>query len=253
MTTTHLILYCLWLTPHALQALILITLFRKKLFSQFPIFTTYTAYSICNFIVLFFNTRSASAHSSYFHWYAFGLGVGTVLRFGVIGEAFTCLLWNFAVLRHLQKPLLRCLTIGLVLVSLGLAIYTQRDSAADLKWFVVFVLNRTANTVQCGLLLFLFLFAAYLKVSWPKPVFGIALGLGVLSSVEMATTAIRTQVGDSWPVILDLVTMSAYLCCVIIWLYYLLVPEPDPAHIIDKIPDGDLEAWNQELEQLLHQ
>jgi hypothetical protein len=252
MTASLIFLYCLWLTPRGLQALIIIILLRKKLFSQFPIFTAYTAYSICNLVALFFINRSQSAHSVYFQWYSFGLGVSTALRFGIIGEVFSHLFRDYAVLRHLQRPLLRWTAVALIAIAFCTAVYTERNSV-DLSWFAVHVLDRSASFVQGGLMLILFSFASYMGLFWRKPVFGIALGLGIFLSVELAVAAIRSQAGDSWPVALDLLTMGTYLCCVLIWLYYLLVPERSPTPVVDKIPDGDLEAWNQELEQLLHQ
>jgi hypothetical protein len=245
-------LYCLWAAPRSLQLAILIALARKKFFSQFPIFTAYTAYSICDFVALFFINRSPSLRDEYFRWYTYDLGVSAALRFGIICEVFTHVFQNHAAaLRHLQRPIFRLTTVALLTLALCLAVYTQRNS--DLRWFVVHVLDRSASVVQGGLMLFLFAFAFYMNISWRKPVFGIALGLGIYLSIELAVAAIRSQAGDVWPVGLDLLTMGAYFSCVIVWLFCLLTPERSPADISDTVSETDLDLWNNELDQLLHQ
>lgn len=90
-----------------------------------------------------------------------------------------------------------------------------------------------------------------MEISWRKPVFGIALGLGIYLSAELAVAAVRSEAGDVWPMGLDLLTMGAYFCCVLVWLFYLLAPERSPAHAVENLPESDLRVWNQELEQLL--
>ena len=46
--------------------------------------------------------------------------------------------------------------------------------------------------------------------------------------------------------------MATFHLCVLIWIYYLLVPRKAPAstHSIT-LPDNNLALWNQELERLL--
>jgi hypothetical protein len=239
------------LSPRVLQAAILIVLFGKKLWSRFPIFTVYTAHSIFNLILLFFIARSVSAQTSYFQWYSFGLAISTALRFGVICEVFSHVFQDSYALRPLQRPLFRWTAVGLVALALCIAIYTQRNSV-DPSWFAVHVLDRSASFVQGGLMLLLFSFASYMGLTWRRPVFGIAFGLGVILSIEIVVAAIRSQAGDIWRVGLDFLSMGTYLICVLIWLLFLLLPERSPAYIEDSIQENDLHAWNDELQRLLH-
>ncbi len=172
------------------------------------------------------------------------------LRLGIVCDLFAYIFGNHSTLRNVQKPLFRWATVVFLSVGFSFAIYTHRLET-DATQFAVHVLARSANIVLCGLILTLLLFSWYLGLSWSRAAFGIVLGIGILSSVELATTAIRSQFGHSGHVIIDMLTMVTYLCCVLIWLYCLVTPERRPSSIPDSVPDNDLESWNHELEGLL--
>jgi ABC-type transport system involved in multi-copper enzyme maturation permease subunit len=118
----------------------------------------------------------------------------------------------------------------------------------------IYVLSRTISLVQCGLLALLFLFSSHFRLSWRSYVLGIAVGLGTFSSVDLATAAIQVWSGPAAGihVLLDFVTMGTYHCSVLIWLFYILAPEPAQA-TVKQLPDVDLEKWNTELQRLLMQ
>ncbi len=189
---------------------------------------------------------------AYFHWYSLGLGVGVALCFGIVCEIFFDVFRNHSAVGHLCRPLFRWTTIACLVVALCSAVYSHR-SDVDPNWFAVHVLGRSANIVLCGLILAIFLYSAYLGLSWSRCVFGMALGLGILCSVELATTALRSQIGSSNDVALDILGMATYHACVVIWLVYLLLPERRPIQTVGKLPEHDLDVWNTELQQLLHQ
>lgn len=246
----RLLFYYLWVAPHALQVIILVLLFRRGIFSKFPVFTAYTAFSLCKFVALIIVSRFQNAQAAYFKIYALTLAVYTALRFGVVCEIFAHVFAKHVTLRNAQRPLFRWTTVACLTVAFCLAIYTH-PSNADPTWFNVHVLERSANILLCGLILSLFLFSSYLALCWNRVVFGIALGVGVLCSFELAIAAMRSQIGFSAHLALDLLDMAVYHCCVLIWLFYLLTPERKPPTIPDDLPDNDLESWNNELETLL--
>jgi len=109
--------------------------------------------------------------------------------------------------------------------------------------------------MQCGLLLSLLLFSGLLGLSWRRSAFGIALGLGVLTSVDLAMFALRAEFSsEGGAEFLDLLITGIYLVCVLIWIGYLLAPERSPASLT-VLPNGndEVETWNRELQQLLKQ
>jgi hypothetical protein len=248
----RLLFYYLWVAPHALQVIILVLLFRRRIFSKFPVFTAYTAFSLCKFVALFIVSHLHNAQATYFKIYAFTLAVYTALRFGIVCEIFAHVFAKHVALHNAQRPVFRWTTVAFLTVAFCLAIYTH-PSNADPIWFNVHVLERSANILLCGLILSLFLFSSYLALRWNRVVFGIALGAGVLCSFELAIAAMRSQIGFSAHVALDLLDMAVYHCCVLIWLFYLLTPERRQPSIPDNVTESDLEAWNHELESLLTQ
>ncbi len=116
------------------------------------------------------------------------------------------------------------------------------------------ILDQTIYLIECGLLLFIFLFAAYFKLGWNNASFGIALGLGISACVHLATWAVMANGGmmDKRH-LLDFLNMATYHICVLIWFYYLLVPRKVVTTSAVPLPEHSLAVWNQELERLLHQ
>lgn len=249
-SSLRLLFYYLWIVPHVLQVVILILLFKRNLYTKFPIFTTYTAFTLLKFAALFLISQSLKAQTEYFKWYSLALGVYVALEFGVVYEIFAHVFENHAALRNAGQPIFRWTTITLLLAAFSFAAYTH-PSIADSAWFSVHVLERSANIVLCGLILTIFWFSYYLGLSWTRLAFGIAMGLGVLCSFELAFAALRSEIGLHGHQVIDLIDMGIYHCCVLIWLFYLLTPERRPQHIPDSVPDNNLEAWNNELESLL--
>lgn len=105
--------------------------------------------------------------------------------------------------------------------------------------------------VQCGLLICLLLFSRFLGLSWRRPAFGIALGLGILTSVDLATSAIRVEfTSDGTRDFLNLLIAVASLVCVSIWIGYLRAPELEPTSVA-VVPHDEVETWNRELQRLV--
>ena len=116
----------------------------------------------------------------------------------------------------------------------------------------VYVVDRTISIIQCGLLLFLFLFSSYFGLSWRSYVLGIAIGLGFYSVVHLATSSIWMRAGPfNGSYIIDFVTMATFHCCVLIWFFYLVSQEP-VRRSVGEIPHNELEVWDRELGRLLH-
>jgi hypothetical protein len=137
--------------------------------------------------------------------------------------------------------------MGVLLVA-----YAPGDNSFDSRLLAgVLVVNRGAAMVQCGLLLALLLFSRFLGLSWRRPAFGIALGLGVLTSVDLAAYALRLEfASEAGKNILDLLITGTYLVCVSIWIGYSLTPEREPASLT-VVSRDEVETWNKELQRLV--
>lgn len=177
MTPLKGIFYYLWFAPRLLQVVILAVLIRRHFVRRFPIFTAFTALSILKFIGLFIISRS-SDYRTYFLSYSATLGISIALFFGIICDIFAEVFGDHAALRKIKKPFFRWITVALLTVAFSLPVYTHRFDI-DPTWFTVHVVERSANILLCGLIVTLFLISFYLGMSLSKPLFGIALGVGL--------------------------------------------------------------------------
>ena len=244
--------YYLWIAPHVLLAVILMLMIRRKLYKQFPVFLLYAGFEVFQFTVLLSVViqHGSLSDERYKGAFALGTAISSALRFGIIYEIFTEVFRNYDALRELSKVLFRWATIILLLI--GVALASTHGSSPDQFFVIVPTLCRTVGLMQCGLLMFLFLFSRYFALSWRNYAYGIALGFGILASLELADYAIRSQiVAGSY--LLDYLGMATYHCCVLIWIFYLLAPEPKTYRMQKKLPEHDLEVWNEELQRLLQQ
>jgi hypothetical protein len=240
----------LWITPHVLLGVLAVVLCKRRLYREFPVFFAYVFYEIAEFILLFALYSIPGAGKQYAYAYCATLLLSVALRFGVIDEVSKDLFRESQFLKVSARRSLRCVTGLLLVMGVLLAVYAPGENSA--KWIAgVSVVNRGAAMVQCGLLLSLLLFSRFLGLSWRRPAFGIALGLGVLTSVDLAMFALRTAFA-SWVAVefFNLLITGAYLVCVSIWIGYLLAPELEPASLT-VVSRDEVETWNRELQHFL--
>ncbi len=252
----RLLLLFLWTTPHVLLGVLAVVLCKRRLYREFPCFLAYVFYEIAEFILLFtlylfalYSVAGVTANQYAYAWSA-TLPFNIALRFGVIDEVCKDLFRDSQFLKAAARRSLLCVTGLLLGVGVLLAVYAPGDTSV--KWFAgVSVVSRGAAMIQCGLLVSLLLFSRFLGVTWRRPAFGIALGLGVLTSVYLANYALRAEfTGKVAAGFLSLLTTGTFLVCVSIWIGYSLAPEPEPASLTF-VPHDEVETWNTELQQLL--
>lgn len=243
--------YYLWIAPHALQVVVLFLIFRRGLLRQYPLFFSYTVSEIFQFCVLFaVYHQNLTLEGAYSRIYSVGLVVSAVLRFGVIYEICLYLFRNYPMLARPGRPLLRAAAVVLLLVSLGLAVATSVQAGDYVRGTQL--LDRSVSIFQCGILVLLFVVSRYFGLSWRSQVFGIAMGVGIFASVELAASAFRTQVGPAQAWYLDYVTLGTYHACVLTWIYYLWVEERGTSYAVQPPPPGgELDEWSEELQRLL--
>lgn len=243
----------LWLAPYALQVFIVLTMVRRKLVHEFPVFLTYTVFEMIQGGTLFALDHMPSVSApQYWEAYWASLVLSITLRFALIHEIFCHVFHDYAALQELVRLLFRWAAALLLLVAVVVSAYAPPTEGYRFLTGV-YVVNRAVDLIQTGLLVFLFLFSSYFKLSWRSYPYGIALGLGIFSSVDLATSAIRASVGPALGNYqFDFITMATYHCCVLVWLVYLLAPESS-YRAVQGLPDDNLKRWNSELERLLLQ
>ncbi|MFZ0950693.1 MAG: hypothetical protein WAN17_00425 [Candidatus Sulfotelmatobacter sp.] len=245
----------LWVAPNLLLLLLAVLLWRRKLHEQYPIFLIFAVVTPTELFVLYAADVIPSVSGDTFWRIAWGsLLVEALVKFALIGEIFSRVFGLYPSLAKLGRSFITGVGVVLVLLATVAAAHTPKD---NIHWIVsgAHILEQTIYLIECGLILFLFLFAAYFKLSWSRSAFGITLGLGVSATVHLATWALMAngEFPAQYRIFLDFLNMAAYHVSVLIWFYYLLVPAKNISRPEDPPPpQHNLEIWNHELERLLH-
>lgn len=238
--------YVLWLAPVVLQTALAIVMRIRRLDRELPAFFAYCAFSAVQTPILFWIYHRTTA---YFYCYWVAEAVSAILGLAVIYEVFLHVFQRYDSSSRLAQSLFRWVGAALVLTAVVTAMAVPGNDANRLM-AVSLVLGRSVLLVQCGLLLFLFTAAAYLRLSWRSRAFGIAMGFGLFVGVQLAEGAVRAQVGLISQETLSLVKMASYNCAVLVWMTYLLAPQP--AEVPAPAPRLEhVKSWNQALLQLL--
>lgn len=247
--TWHLLL---WISPHVLLAVVAVFMYKRGLHRDFPFFWLYTLYETGEFALLYaLNFIPSITGQQYTYAYLVTLVISIALRFGIIREISDDLFRERQFLRDAARGSLRWTKALLVLIGFACAIYAPGDDSVRLIGGLD-VINRGVAIVQCGLLIFLMCFSRLLGLSWRVFAFGIALGIGVLSGVDIATYAIRAQIaGEEWARTLNLLTTATYLICSLIWLGYILAPERKRSLVVN-VSGEEVDSWNRELRRWLN-
>jgi hypothetical protein len=252
MTILRALWYYLWIAPHILQVFVLYVMARRGLFRQFPAFGLYTAVEIVQCCVLLYFLRHPRG-PEYFNLYAWGLAISAAARCFVVYELFVHFFRRYPAVEKSGGMLFRIATGALLLLGVGFAVLAP-TRVADLLRSATYTVDRTTSILQCGLLISLFLFSRYFALAWRSPAFGIALGMGVFSAVELGSSAIwlhLASLGAYRNVSVNIITMAVYHGCVVLWLFYLARREKVIASSETLLQQNDLEIWNRELGRLL--
>jgi hypothetical protein len=242
----------LWVAPCVLLAALALVMWRRRLQREFPAFFAYAVFEALGGGIIYAIDVSPVSGPTYWRSYFFFLLVEVFIKFVVVGEVFTHLLRQYPSLGRIAKVLISGVGVVLVFTATMIAAYATPSSF----WLIsaTRILGRSVSVVQCGLILFLFVFAAYFHLRWERSVFGITLGFGIAASVYLAHWAVMADwLFAEKSYLLDFIYMATYLVCVLIWFYYLLIPQKVATTSAVILPENNLDIWNRELERLLQQ
>ncbi|HEY1678941.1 MAG TPA: hypothetical protein VGG04_14590 [Candidatus Sulfotelmatobacter sp.] len=264
-----------WVAPNLLTLALAALLFSKGLHKRFAAFFIYLVFVSVEELALYtldiWPTTSAITW-----WRAFWIGtiVEGLLKFVVIAELMQTLLHPWPSVARVVRNLVAGAGCFFVFVAAFAAAWAAPD---NVHWLVGggHVLSQTLYLTQAGLIISIFIFAMLFRIPWQRYALGIAVGLGVVWCGHLAIWALISGGvvrNRGWE---DLANMATYHVAVLIWYYYLLIPEKSPSNqskdqgkpaerrpsdplsgFSDNSPEGQeevLENWNRELERLIHQ
>jgi hypothetical protein len=241
----------LWIGPHALLALLALVMWRRGLHREFPAFFCYAIFeSVGEGVIYAIDVTPTASARLYWLSYLSFLIVEVFIKLVVIGEVFTHLLRRYPSLGEFGKTLISGVGIVLVFTATIIAAYASPTPF----WLIsaTRILGRSLSVVQCGLILFLFVFASHFNLRWGRPIFGITVGFWIVSALDLAYWALMTGwLFGQKTYLLDFLNMATYQVCVLIWFYFLLVPQKIVTTPAAPLPEHNLDIWNRELERLL--
>jgi hypothetical protein len=245
----------LWVAPNVLLFVLAFLIWKRGMGKRFRAFLAFAILSaICELAVYVADIAPPVTPELFWRIDWVSVLVEGTLKFVLIGEIFAHVFGAYGSLARLGKFLIRAIGVVLVLTAAVAAAYAPQDSLFGIV-SGAHLLEQTTYLIECGLLVFIFLFAAYFRLRPARLVFGLSLGLAISACVHLATWGIAANGGlpPSKRVILDFLNMGTFHFCILLWFYYVLVPGPVPVHAAMPLPENNLDVWNRELERLVHQ
>ena len=240
--------YSLWLLAVPLLSVIGYRVWTRRLYLDYPLFSAYIVGHLARVPVLFYFYR-LGIRETYRHAYLYAELIEAMLKFGVISELFSRLFQSYDRIRSWVSVTLRWASVVFLLIAvLVAAASTSYDSDKFLAG--LFGMERSVVIVQAGLLFLLFAVSSSLSLKWKPYAFGIALGFGVVTSVNLAAFTLRARLGVGSRDILSLISSAGYNCGVLVWLVTLYAGQP-VRQLIRTVPHGDVESWNRALGDFL--
>jgi len=245
----------LWVAPNLLLIVLGLLIWRRGVSRHVPAFLAFAFVSAVGDLAVF--TADVSPVSAVTFWrvdWAYLL-VENFLKFVVIGEVFSRVLNPFPSLSRVGRIFVSGFGAALVLLATVVAVSSRGDSKVPLV-SGAHLLEQTVFMVELGLIVLIFLFVSYFKLSWDRFSFGVLLGFGVSACAHLAGWAVsaNTDLSAHGRTLLDFFDMAVHHLCVLIWGYYLLVPGKVSTKLTPPtLSEHNLDLWNRELERLLQQ
>jgi hypothetical protein len=216
---------------------------RRKLVKTFPVFFGYIIFHI---IRHFTELATLSNHPVIYFWIWWGSeAIDALLILAVIQELFTVAFAPYDSLRQRGVTIFRTVTIFLCILAAITAVASPA-SETNQQMAAFFVMDRSVQIVQLGLLFFLFVFCKLFGMTWRHYVFGIAAGFLVMTAISTANFAIRANEGQAGNFWWNIFGALGFTVGELTWVYYFaseksVVP-------LDIVPRTDqLIAWNRAL------
>jgi hypothetical protein len=245
----------LWVAPNILLLVFGFVLKKRGFIKQFPVFVAFACFSAVGELTVYCADVIPSIGPwTYWRVEWASLLVTGLLKFVLVSEIFALVFGPYASVAKLGKVLIRAIGVALVFTAAVLAAYASPNS----RFGIISgsnLLSQAIYLIESGLLVFIFFFAFYFRLTWQRALFGIALGLSLSSCIHLATFALIASGGvlERERLLFTFLNMTTYHLCVLIWMYFLLVPSKAATKPAVPLPEHNLEVWNRELERLLQQ
>lgn len=228
-------------------------LLRSRSWKQYPILFSYIAFQLTGFLIVFFLDRlllRSLIHVATYRWIMAAItGAQTILELGVLYELAVKLILSRPFLTATLRSLVRWSGAALILAASVASAWLAKP-AFERVVGVFESVNFASNLIVIGLLFVLLLFSRALQVPWRSLPAGVALGFGIMATAEMASAALVSTLGTESLVSMDAIRMSAFFMCVLIWLFYIFLPDRSVAPSIT-LAQSEMEFWDHQLQRMV--
>jgi hypothetical protein len=230
--------------------LLAVLVVSKRFWKTFPAFFAYAIFTFVASAGLYVLRLTVASNVAYFYAYWLSEAVSVFFGFSVLYDIFRGLIKDQPALHKAARAVFAWVLTALILLGVATLVYQWQSSRAPLA-AAVSMIEQAARIVELGLLMFLFVFSSVFGLHWRQQVFGIALGLGLFVAVELTGVTMRTSFGLIGFQTFAIVRSAGFICSLLIWIGYILVPEPAT---VGELPKREqLEQWNKAVMEFMHQ
>jgi hypothetical protein len=217
--------YIPWIGSVIAESIVLAIMLKRGLVRRVPIFFSSIVFDVLREIILPVIAFSSSHSHAYFFSYWLSVPVEHVIAFAVILEAMRYSVVNDG--RLSRKTLGTLTAFAVVLVAVATFLVLHPDISTKTLSGLALTLERSIQLLRCGVLLFIWVFATRLGITWRHHVWGIVFGLGISSGFSLLVAAIHATTGTMCGDWLARIIPFSYFASTIIWAVYLWQPEPE--------------------------
>jgi hypothetical protein len=241
-----------WIAPNILTVILAGLIWRHGIHKRYPAFFGYLLFASVEGLTLYALDLAPSISFTTW-WYAFWVGtiMEGIFKFVVVAELLHHLLHPWPSIARLGRNLVSGAGVLLVLLAAVTAAFAAPDNT-PLCVGGAHILSQALYLTEAGVIVSIFVFAACFKIPWDRTTFGIALTFGIVWCEHLAVWALIAGGvfrNRGWE---DFANMGAYHLGILIWFYFILVPQKITTKSAVIFPDHNLEVWNQEVERFLH-
>jgi hypothetical protein len=243
--------YYFWIAPHVLLIPVLILIFYRGLQKKHPVFVIFIVSAMMQCVISFAIFFHTPLRMDVYQWFLLiGSMTDAVLELALIHEITNQVLFSRpSVVRTVRLVL--CGSLGILALAGALSSTALRSISVERRLNLFEVSEFFSSLVITGLLLTLFTIMRVLRVDWPRRTAGIALGLGILLSINFLSAALRSAFGHPAMVLIDIIDMGSLHVAVVIWLIALSLPERvlKPSRV--DVHPADLEVWSTQAQRMV--
>jgi len=245
--STKQLIYALWYGDTGILMIITLVLIIRNQWKKFPLFSVYCALSSLTGVALYLLSHSTLMGP--FYW---GSQMALMfLEFAVTYEVFSRLFAQQDALRRLAGSVLYWSLLAFLVLG-AVTLYAQPPVSGQSYAPALYVISEALRILEVGLLTTLLIFSRAFGINWRQPVFGLALGMAVLATFDLAAIAVRAHFGMDTISLMNVVRGISFTTSLLVWLGYSLLPTQ--VTVYASLPaKSHLEQWNQAVRKLNYQ